>query len=330
MGLAEPRKRQKLSNDPRNLAWSSQSSATSYGHRLMTQQGWSQGQALGKRTTTSRFGAPSDAERLAAAQVGVLFKDDNLGLGAKRKSGKETVEDQKVGLDAFQGLLGRLNGKSEEVLKREEKKIEDRKLEMYARGRWGGMIFVKGGVLVGTIDEKRRVEDIAESSPLLEDNKSAAESLSQDREKATSEEREERQQLKEEKRRRKEERRIRREEKARRRAAKKARDDGQIPPVHKSPLTQPPDEPMSSAASNDETEKPQRPNQSNGRRKHESSKHNADTEERNLSVSTLVAVPNKQSVTVMKTGRHLLRGRNIQAKKMVMADMKGLDEIFMR
>ncbi|OQU96138.1 G-patch domain-containing protein [Cladophialophora immunda] len=257
MGLAEPRKRQKLSHDPRNLAWSSQSSATSYGHRLMTQQGWSQGQALGKRTTTSRYGAPSDAERLAAAHVGVLFKDDNLGLGARRKSGKEAVENQKVGLDAFQGLLGRLNGKSEEVLKQEEKKVEDRKLEMYARGRWGGMIFVRGGVLVGTIEENGRVKDNAENSPLEDDQTpSESESASQAQGEARSKEREERRRMKEEKRQRKEERRKRREEKVSRRAAKKAKDDAQALPAHKSPLTQPPDEPVSSAASDDEAMKP--------------------------------------------------------------------------
>ncbi|OAP54910.1 hypothetical protein AYL99_10610 [Fonsecaea erecta] len=327
MGLAEPRKRQKLSHDPRNLAWSSQSSATSYGHRLMTQQGWSQGQALGKRTTSSRYGAPSDAERLAAAQVGVLFKDDNLGLGAKKRSGKEAVENQKVGLDAFQGLLGRLNGKSEEVLKQEEKKIEDRKLEMYARGRWGGMIFVRGGVLVGTLDEKPREKDNAENSLLAEDDQPPAESSSQEREEAGNEERRKR---KEEKRRRKEERRIRREEKAQRRAAKTAQDDVQAIPVHKSPVTQPPDEPVSSAPSDDEAEKAQRPDQSDKRRKHKSSKHNADVDEGKSPVSTAAAASKKPSATVMQTGRHLLRGRNIQAKKMVLADMKGLDEIFMR
>ncbi|OAL30271.1 hypothetical protein AYO20_08845 [Fonsecaea nubica] len=329
MGLAEPRKRQKLSHDPRNLAWSSQSSETSYGHRLMTQQGWSQGQALGKRTTTSRFGVPSDAERLASAHVGVLFKDDNLGLGARRKGGKEAVENQKVGLDAFQGLLGRLNGKSEEVLKQEEKKVADRKLAMYARGRWGGMIFVKGGVLVGTLDKKEQFEN-TESATLVENDQPPPQLSSRDQEEAKRKEREERRKLKEEKRQRKEARRIRREEKARRRAAKKAKDDAQGLTVHKSPLTQPPDEPVSSAVSDNESEAGQRSGKRDERRKHKSSKDIADATEKKSPVSSLKAVSNKPSVTVMQTGRHLLRGRNIQAKKMVLADMKGLDEIFMR
>ncbi|KIW94623.1 uncharacterized protein Z519_04599 [Cladophialophora bantiana CBS 173.52] len=329
--------RQKLSHDPRNLAWSSQTSATSYGHRLMTQQGWSQGQALGNRTTTSKFGAPSDAERLAAANVGVIFKDDNLGLGAKRKSGREAVEEQRTGLDAFQGLLGRLNGKSDEVLKQEEKKVEDRKLAMYAHGRWGGMIFVKGGVLVGTIGKKEektvqegKVKDKAGNKRLPEDNTHPAESPSQGREKGMINEHEEQRRMKEEKRRRKEERRKRREEKALKKAAKRTKDDTQVLSAHKSPLAQPPDEPVSSTASDDEVVKAFKQQTSEERRRQKSSNDNALAGDRSPSVSTLISASTRQSVTVMKTGRHLLRGRNIQAKKMVLADMKGLDEIFMR
>lgn len=116
----------------------------------MTQQGWQEGQSLGNRESI-HVGA-NDADRLAAARVGILFKDNNLGLGAKTKS--QDVEGQRTGLDAFQGLLGRLNGKSDAELKKQEKKIEDRKLEMYARGRWGGLVFVKGGILEGSIEDK--------------------------------------------------------------------------------------------------------------------------------------------------------------------------------
>ncbi|EXJ71144.1 uncharacterized protein A1O5_06138 [Cladophialophora psammophila CBS 110553] len=304
----------------------------------MTQQGWSQGQALGNRTTTSRFGAPSDAERLAAANVGVIFKDDNLGLGAKRKSGKEAVEEQRTGLDAFQGLLGRLNGKSDEVLKQEEKKVEDRKLAMYAHGRWGGMIFVKGGVLVGTIGKKEeektiqegKAKDKAGNKLLPEGNTHPPESPSQGREKGIIKEHEERRRMKEEKRRRKEGRRKRREEKALKKAANRTKDDPQVLSAHKSPLAQPPDEPVSSAASDDEVVKAFKQRNSEERRWQKSSNDNAHVGDSSPSVSTLISASTRQSVTVMKTGRHLLRGRNIQAKKMVLADMKGLDEIFMR
>lgn len=191
-------RRIKMSHDPRNLSWSQ--SSTSFGQRIMTQHGWKEGQSLGNRESV-HLGL-NNTERLAAARVGVLFKDNNLGLGAKTKS--KDVEGQRVGLDAFQGLLGRLNGKSDAELHKEEKKVEDRKLAMYARGRWGGMVFVKGGVLVGSM----KAED--------EQGKSQSEVGSE------HDEADERRKRKEEKRLRKEERRQQREEKALRKAATKA------------------------------------------------------------------------------------------------------------
>ncbi|RMZ78140.1 hypothetical protein DV738_g4012, partial [Chaetothyriales sp. CBS 135597] len=148
--------RVKISHDPRNLHWLSAGSdtttnggssgtTTSFGKRLMQRQGWQQGQALGSRPAN----APSDldAQRLAAAKVGVIVKDDTLGLGAQLRS--KDVAHQKTGLDAFQGLLGRLNARDQAELEAVERKEDDRKLEMYAKGRWGGgVVFVRGGLLV--------------------------------------------------------------------------------------------------------------------------------------------------------------------------------------
>ncbi|KIW61796.1 hypothetical protein, variant [Exophiala xenobiotica] len=302
MGLAEPRKRIKMSHDPRNLSWSQ--SSTSFGQRIMTQHGWKEGQSLGNRESV-HLGL-NNTERLAAARVGVLFKDNNLGLGAKTKS--KDVEGQRVGLDAFQGLLGRLNGKSDAELHKEEKKVEDRKLAMYARGRWGGMVFVKGGVLVGSM----KAED--------EQGKSQSEVGSE------HDEADERRKRKEEKRLRKEERRQQREEKALRKAATKAqkatKDNDSTactPPqslvIHNSPLSQPPDEPVSSSPSDDEA----RTTTKQKRRRSSTSQ-----------VDSAVSEPQTVSRLKMQNGRHLLRGRNIQAKRMAFSDTKGLDEIFMR
>ncbi|RMD43909.1 hypothetical protein DV735_g1176, partial [Chaetothyriales sp. CBS 134920] len=105
-------------------------------------QGWQQGQALGSRPAN----APSDldAQRLAAAKVGVVVKDDTLGLGAQLRS--KDVAHQKTGLDAFQGLLGRLNAKDEAELAAVERREDDRKLEMYAKGRWGGGVVFAASV----------------------------------------------------------------------------------------------------------------------------------------------------------------------------------------
>ena len=76
----------------------------------------------------------------------MAYKDDNLGLGASLKS--VNPEQNRTGLDAFQGLLGRLNSKTEVEVKRLEQKSQDRKLAMWAQGRWGGVMFVPGGLLV--------------------------------------------------------------------------------------------------------------------------------------------------------------------------------------
>ncbi|KAK5448219.1 telomerase inhibitor [Exophiala xenobiotica] len=277
-----------MSHDPRNLSWSQ--SSTSFGQRMMTQQGWKEGQSLGNRESV-HLGL-NDTERLAAARVGILFKDDNLGLGAKSKS--KDVEGQRVGLDAFQGLLGRLNGKSDADLHKEEKKVEDRKLAMYARGRWGGMVFVRGGILVGSMQE----DD--------EQGKSQSEVGSE------HDEADEKGKRKEEKRQRKEERRQRRQEKALRKAATKAK---KATKDHNSRLSQPPDEPVSSSPSDDEA-----PTTTKQKRRRSSTSQ----------VDSAVSKPQMISSVRTQNGRHLLRGRNIQAKRMAFSDTKGLDEIFMR
>ena len=77
----------------------------------------------------------------------MALKDDNLGLGAKRGSGQ--VEGQCTGLDAFQGLLGRLNGKSDGELQKEQDSRDDLKRAIYTERRRGSVRFVRGGLLVG-------------------------------------------------------------------------------------------------------------------------------------------------------------------------------------
>lgn len=280
---------------------------------MMTKQGWKEGQSLGNRDS-AHLGL-NDVDRLAAARVGILFKDDNLGLGAKKKS--KDIEGQRTGLDAFQGLLGRLNGKSDAELQEAEKKVEDRKLEMYAKGRWGGLVFVKGGILVGSIKEREQVEAEPKNTPDT-DQKDGSDAVQE-------------QKRKEEKKQRKEERRKRKEEKAARKTSKKARKSAaeeedsedisstQPPSVHRSPTTQPPDEAVSSASSDNEVE-------------HASTAAARLKRKRSSDSPSVARASNTQVVATTKTrnGRHLLRGRNIEAKRMAFSDIKGLDEIFMR
>lgn len=131
----------------------------------MSAQGWAPGNLLGN-------GNSSYKEHLTAASSGhirVILKDDNLGLGAKPKSKRE---DEPTGLDAFQDLLGRLNGKSDTEIKTDQRKREDVKLLGYVGRRWGTMRFVRGGMLVqDEMPESSEVEEAAKESAKEESKK---------------------------------------------------------------------------------------------------------------------------------------------------------------
>ena len=313
MGLAEPRKRLKIAHDPRNLSWSDSTTDSSFGRKLMQQQGWQQGQSLGSRASSTLSSTTKlDDQRLAAAKVGVIVKDDTLGLGAQLKS--KDVQHQKTGLDAFQGLLGRLNAKDEVELAAVVRKDDDRKLEVYAQGRWGGMVFVRGGVLVQGEEFKKRAEaeeraaDGAKTAAELEARQERQiEDAVEEEQRRTIERRKER----EEKRRRKEERRARKAAKA-----ELSETDSHEMRLAKASPPRPnraaaPDEPQSSdddAAVVDTVPPPRKRRRS----------------------SAIAEEAIKKQALSLKNGRHVLRGRNIEAKRKAFSDTKGLDAIFMR
>ncbi|KAJ9631012.1 telomerase inhibitor [Taxawa tesnikishii (nom. ined.)] len=145
MGLAGPKKRSKISHDPNNTSWARDTS--SFGHKILASQGWTPGQYLGAKDAAhaSHYTAAN------ASHIRVLLKDDNLGLGAKR--GTENAET--FGLSLFSGILGRLNGKSDVELEKEQNAQRDVQLAMYQGRRWGHMNFVSAGFLVGD-----RIEDL--------------------------------------------------------------------------------------------------------------------------------------------------------------------------
>ena len=327
----------------------------------MTQQGWSEGQALGARSPlhgiTPSFTLPlhhsglsTDAERLAAARVGVLFKDDTLGLGAKRKGNGGDIEGQRIGLDAFQGLLGRLNGKSEDSLREEERKVEGRRLEMFVKGRWGGVVFVSGGLLVGSVGEKDvgevRTESEQEAEALAPERVSTAEQVDVSKTQTVMNNgREERRRRKEAKRQRKEDKRKRREAESSRKTAKETKREApdtsksqsdkeaiKAVPRRRSVSSKQPDEPLSSTPSDGETQASSKHKVSKDRQKRKSSSKDIRSGAINPAPSTSASTSRSDSstVTILENGRHLLRGRNIQAKRMVLSDLKGLDQIFMR
>jgi Pin2-interacting protein X1 len=143
----------------------------------MTSQGWQPGDYLGaKNAAHAEFHTAANA-----SHIRVSIKDDNLGLGAKIGSG--VGHGECTGLDAFKNLLGRLNGKDEEELEREQKSREDLKRAIYTERRWGSIRFVPGGFLIGDkiqhlIDgEAKRIRRLAErSSDDSSDSSSSSES----------------------------------------------------------------------------------------------------------------------------------------------------------
>ncbi|CAD6585832.1 MAG: telomerase inhibitor [Alectoria sarmentosa] len=141
MGLGAPKKRSKLSHDPNNTAWSR--SATKYGQKILQSHGWSPGELLGAS------GAPySDLLSAASAShIRITSKDDNLGLGAKIEAANDN--HQATGLDVFQDLLGRLNGKSTTDLKTDTIHRSNLRCSAYIDQRWGKFRFISGGFLVG-------------------------------------------------------------------------------------------------------------------------------------------------------------------------------------
>ena len=165
----------KLSHDPNNTKWTNDTE--SFGHKIMTSQGWQPGDYLGaKDAAHAEFHTAANA-----SHIRVSIKDDNLGLGAKIGSG--VGHGECTGLDAFTNLLGRLNGKDEEELEREQKSREDLKRAIYTERRWGSVRFVPGGFLIGDkiqhlIDsEAERIRKLAAgSSDDFSDSSSSPES----------------------------------------------------------------------------------------------------------------------------------------------------------
>ncbi|QIX00931.1 hypothetical protein AMS68_006448 [Peltaster fructicola] len=139
MGLSGAKKRTKLSSDPNNTAWSK--STSSFGHKILSAQGWKPGQLLGAENA-------AHAEHFTAANashIRVMLREDNLGIGAQvGKSNADTF-----GLSTLSSIFGRLNGKSETEIEKMQHAQRDVELRSYQTRKFGHMTFVRGGLLVG-------------------------------------------------------------------------------------------------------------------------------------------------------------------------------------
>lgn len=94
------------------------------------------------------------------SHIRVALKDDTLGLGA-RPIGEEIAT---TGLDGLQSLLGRLNGKTEDVLDKEKSLREEVRRGDLLQKRFGGGLerFVSGGWLVGDVIREGNEEGVVE------------------------------------------------------------------------------------------------------------------------------------------------------------------------
>ncbi|KAM0278045.1 hypothetical protein ACHAQH_005414 [Verticillium albo-atrum] len=138
MGLAEVKFRRKIDKDPNNTSWAKDTST--FGQKILRSQGWEPGQYLGAKDA-------AQAEHYTAANasfVRVSLKDDMLGLGFK-----QAKEERSTGMDAFQNMLARLNGKSEVEIQKEQQAKLAVASSLYCDSKFGPMRFVRGGWLVG-------------------------------------------------------------------------------------------------------------------------------------------------------------------------------------
>ncbi|KAI9782294.1 MAG: telomerase inhibitor [Peltula sp. TS41687] len=124
---------------------------------MLTRQGWVPGTYLGAQ------GSAHASLHTAAnmSHIRVAMKDDTLGLGAKRTGAGAGDEMATTGLEGLQSLLGRLNGKSEEVLELEGKKRDEVRRGEVLGKRFGAGLerFVSAGWLVGDVVRERKEEE---------------------------------------------------------------------------------------------------------------------------------------------------------------------------
>ncbi|KAG9943524.1 hypothetical protein KCU85_g8586, partial [Aureobasidium melanogenum] len=156
MGLAGPKRRTKIGTDPNNNNWAK--ATDSFGHKILASQGWKPGDTLGAKDANhaSHYTVGSNSH------IRVLLKDDNLGLGAAR--GGNNAET--FGLSLYSGLLGRLNGKSEAEVEKQQTAQRDVELALYQGRKYGNINFISAGFLVGDkMDLKSTVMPNSKSTP---------------------------------------------------------------------------------------------------------------------------------------------------------------------
>ncbi|KAF5023593.1 hypothetical protein F66182_4351 [Fusarium sp. NRRL 66182] len=155
--LAENKIRRKINKDPNNTKWTKDTNT--FGQKILRAQGWQPGQFLGAQD------APHSELHTAAnaSYIRVVLKDDMKGLGFSKSK-----EDEVTGLDVFQDLLSRLNGKTDDAIEEDQQVRLAVKTHHFVEQRYGVMKFVYGGLLVG--DEMKEKDDNTPEKSQIETN----------------------------------------------------------------------------------------------------------------------------------------------------------------
>ncbi|XP_064506884.1 PIN2/TERF1-interacting telomerase inhibitor 1 [Pseudopipra pipra] len=129
--LAEPRRKQKWSVDPRNSAWSKDDSK--FGQKMLEKMGWSKGKGLGAQ------------EQGNPEHIRVKVKNNTLGLGANINNEDNWIAHQ----DDFNQLLAELNschgqGETEPSVKNQKKTFSLEEKSKSSKKRVHYMKFAKG------------------------------------------------------------------------------------------------------------------------------------------------------------------------------------------
>jgi Pin2-interacting protein X1 len=330
----------KLSHDPNNTKWTRDTGG--FGHKIMTAQGWTPGEYLGAKDA-----AHADFFTAAnASHIRVLVKDDNLGLGAKKGSG--LAEGECTGLDVFQTILGRLNGRDEDEMEKEQRSREDLKRAIYTEKRWGSIRFVPGGFLIGDKIEKL-IDDEAERLRVLKVKEGNDDSDSSDSSESEAEEvaqtpaakekkskKERQSESKPDKAERAAAKALAKEEKRalkkKRKASAAVEEEGSDEETEKSSKKRRKDQETSSETAATETKEERRVRRAAKKEKKEKKRKEKGISSISLPTSTSAsasATPTSQPGTPisMMSGRHAVRSRNIAQKRLAVMDMASLNQV---
>jgi Pin2-interacting protein X1 len=94
------------------------------------------------------------------SHIKISIKSDNTGLGKvssnKRNKTNDFDGEITMGLDAFQRILGKLNGKSQDQV---NEQIQQQRNRVVLNNPKFGMVFVHGGVLEGSVEQLLNEKD---------------------------------------------------------------------------------------------------------------------------------------------------------------------------